>query len=100
MSPPSYTIVPGSDHPKLYSKSLLAKDFHWIDKEEEVPIGEGLVSQIRHRQEPVPCRLRQVNERDVEVIFENERGVYGVTPGQAVAVWLGDRCIGGGIISN
>lgn len=96
-SPTRYIIVPGNNHPRLFSKGLVARDWKWIDEEEDWT-QEGMVSQVRHRQKPVKCRLDVKGQR-VKLEFEGE-DVYGVTPGQAVAVWLEERCLGGGIIET
>jgi tRNA U34 2-thiouridine synthase MnmA/TrmU len=99
IEPPSYTIVPGRDHSALYSRSLIARGWRWIDKDENWTVS-GLVAQVRHRAEPVRCSVEYVSKDNVRITFENEEGVYGVTPGQAVAIWLNDRCLGGGIIDR
>jgi tRNA-5-taurinomethyluridine 2-sulfurtransferase len=99
ISPPSYVIVPGQDHPRLFSRSLIAKDWRWID-ENEMMTWDGLVAQIRHRQEPIGCTLQRQDANKIKVNFKSEKGVYGVTPGQAIAVWLEERCLGGGIIES
>lgn len=95
-TPPRYIIVPGNKHPSLYSTGLVARDWKWIDEEEDWRQLSGTVAQIRHRQKPVECRVELVGGR-VKVDFKEEE-VYGVAPGQAVAVWLDDRCLGGGIV--
>jgi tRNA-5-taurinomethyluridine 2-sulfurtransferase len=99
VSPPSYTIVPGKDHPMLYSRSLIASHWKWIDENENWD-GESLVAQIRHRQTPLPCTVNSLGHGRMKVNFEVEGGVYGVTPGQAVGVWYGERCLGGGNIES
>jgi tRNA-uridine 2-sulfurtransferase len=98
-SPPSYVIVPGRDHPKLFSKGMIARDWRWIDEDEDCHV-EGLVAQIRHRERPIACQIERVGDTKIRVRFNGVNGAYGVTPGQAVAVWLGDRCLGGGVIEK
>lgn len=98
-SPPRYVIVPGNDHPLLYSHTVFATNWRWIDEDEDWTAG-GLVAQIRHRQAPIPCNLEVLGTDSVKVEFECDDGAYGVTPGQAVAVWSGERCLGGGIIKH
>jgi tRNA-uridine 2-sulfurtransferase len=84
----------------LYSKALVARDWRWIDGQDDKDYIGGIVAQIRHRQVPVDCTLQSQGDGNVRVEFEDEKGVYGVTPGQAVAVYLEDRCLGGGIIDR
>jgi tRNA-uridine 2-sulfurtransferase len=95
LDPPSYTIVAGKEHPKMYSGALTAKNWTWID-EEEYP-ARGAVVQIRHRQAPLKCRIEDVGEGRVRVQFTHEKA-WGVAQGQAVAVWHHGRCLGGGTI--
>jgi tRNA-specific 2-thiouridylase len=97
-SPPSYVIVPGKDHPMLYSHTLIARDWKWIG--EERWCSAGLVAQVRHRQTPVGCAIEKLGNNAVRIVFDTEKGVYGVTPGQAVAVWQDELCLGGGIIES
>jgi tRNA-specific 2-thiouridylase len=78
---------------------LIARDWKWIDTEEEEWMN-GLVAQVRHRQKPVGCTIEKLEGDTVKVVFDTEKGVYGVTPGQAVAVWQKERCLGGGIIEK
>jgi tRNA-specific 2-thiouridylase len=98
-SPPTYIIVPGNDHPSLFCRTVFVKDWKWIDDDEDWT-AKGLVAQIRHRQTPIPCSLELLGQGLVQVEFELKEGVYGVTPGQAVAVWSSERCLGGGIIAS
>ena len=98
-SPPRYIIVPGNDHPLLFKGTVFAKNWKWIDDDEDWT-AKGLVAQIRHRQTPIPCNLELLGPGLVKVEFEIEEGVYGVTPGQAVAVWSSERCLGGGVIAS
>jgi len=95
MDPPSYTIVAGREHPKMYSGGFTAKDWTWID-EEEFP-KRGTVAQIRHQQAPLKCLITDLGPGRVRVKFTHAKA-WGVAPGQAVAVWHHGRCLGGGTI--
>jgi len=97
--PPTYTIVPGRDHPMLWSRELIAKKWKWIDEDDDWR-GLDLVAQIRHRETPMECTLEVLWNGRIKVRFKDEKGVYGVTPGQAIAVWSGERCLGGGFIEK
>jgi len=98
-SPPSYVIVPRRDHALLYNNGLIAGNWKWIDEDENCNV-EGMVAQIRHRETPVGCTVEPLDHGRVRVRVDGNNSLYGVTPGQAVAIWLGDRCLGGGIIEK
>ncbi|UFS69164.1 tRNA 2-thiouridine(34) synthase MnmA [Geomonas sp. RF6] len=51
---------------------------------------------IRYRQKPVPCEAALEADGKLRVKFETPQG--GVTPGQAVVLYDGDRVVGGGWI--
>jgi tRNA-5-taurinomethyluridine 2-sulfurtransferase len=94
--PPRYVIVPGKGHPRLWSKAATVRDWRWITSREDTP--RTVIAQIRHRQSPVECEITEVEEGTMSVRFMEE--LYGVTPGQGVAVWDGARCLGGGVIDK
>ncbi len=54
--------------------------------------GAGVGARIRYRQTPVPCGVRLLEDR-WEVRFDAPEG--GVSPGQSVVFYLGDRMLGG-----
>ncbi|MBU3023088.1 tRNA 2-thiouridine(34) synthase MnmA [Aestuariibacter sp. A3R04] len=87
----------GADHPRLYSKGLLAKQLHWVDR---VPLNGTLraVVKTRYRQTDIPCSLTAVGEDLVEVCFDKPQ--KAVTPGQSAVFYHGDVCLGGGIIES
>ena len=45
-----------------------------------------------------PISVEYVNEN--EIIVKYPQGVKSVTPGQACVFYLGDECLGGGIIKE
>ncbi|KAI9141440.1 tRNA methyl transferase [Paraphysoderma sedebokerense] len=52
------TVVPGVNHPLLYSSRLVASDLSWVNSDEAKALCNGqhtLLAQIRHRQYPSPC---------------------------------------------
>jgi len=51
---------------------------------------------IRYRQKPVPCEALLQEDGKLRVTFETPQN--GVTPGQAVVLYDGDRVVGGGWI--
>ncbi len=57
-----------------------------------------LTAQVRYHGNPLPVRLDQTSQRGLEVTFTGDRP-SGVAPGQALAVYEGDECLGGGTIA-
>ncbi len=81
---------------QLYTNEVRLTDIHWINEEQYgkykgMESMEGLKVRIRHGGELVP------------VTFEGDRlllskPVWGVAPGQAVVLYAGTVCLGGGVI--
>ena len=62
------------------------------------PDGE-VSAQVRYRGEPLPCELQQTDATRWTVAFNDKRPA-GVAPGQAVVLYAGDECRGGGTIMS
>jgi tRNA-uridine 2-sulfurtransferase len=79
----------GRDH-------LVARGVNWtLDK----PVAAGTPAQckIRYRAQPAACTLYPLDDKTVEVRFEQP--LRGITPGQGAIFYDGDLCLGGGIIA-
>jgi tRNA-specific 2-thiouridylase len=87
----------GADHPRLYSKGLVAKQLHWVDR---TTITEPMraVVKTRYRQTDIPCAIAPINDDMIEVIFDEPQ--KAVTPGQSAVFYLDEVCLGGGIIES
>ncbi|MBJ6723636.1 tRNA 2-thiouridine(34) synthase MnmA [Geomesophilobacter sediminis] len=57
-----------------------------------------LTCSIRYRQKPVPCRAALLPDGKLRVDFVDPQ--YGVTPGQAVVLYDGERVVGGAWIEE
>ncbi|KNE54149.1 tRNA (5-methylaminomethyl-2-thiouridylate)-methyltransferase [Allomyces macrogynus ATCC 38327] len=92
-------VVPGRDHPRLFARALRASWVRWIHPENEARALDsgtaGLMAQIRYRQEPVPCQVEKRSDSTYTVHLAH--AVRAVTPGQVVAVYDGDVCLGCGV---
>ncbi len=89
--------VQGADHPMLKSNGLIAGQLHWVSRE---PLTEALKCTVktRYRQTDIPCTLTPHQDGMLQVTFDEPQ--VAVTPGQSAVFYLGDVCLGGGIIES
>ena len=93
--------VTDKDAEELKTKTLIAKNWHWIcpDMENEILNWKKILSgKIRYRQIPaVECALEKLNNWDMKVTFEKEQ--WAVAPGQVFVAYNSDECLGNGVIA-
>ncbi len=89
-------IVQGAEHPLLFQKTAILHDMHWTRGSAPAEQFACLV-QVRYRQEPIACQATLKPEGLVELVFTQP--VKAVAPGQSAVLYLGDECLGGGVIS-
>jgi len=93
--------VTDKDAEELKTKTLIAKNWHWICPDMESEIlnwKKNLSGKIRYRQIPaVECSLEKMGNWDMKVIFEKEQ--RAVAPGQVFVAYDWDECLGNGMIS-
>jgi tRNA-specific 2-thiouridylase len=79
------------------SVGLIAQQLHWVSRE---PLTAELRCTVktRYRQTDIPCIIRPLDDERIEVRFDEP--VAAVTPGQSAVFYLGDVCLGGGIIEQ
>ncbi|HEN21327.1 MAG TPA: tRNA 2-thiouridine(34) synthase MnmA, partial [Desulfobacteraceae bacterium] len=94
--PETCEIVVGRKE-ELFSQSVYAELFNWISP---LPSSNepNLKAQIRYRHRAASGRLTLCGSD--AVCFEFDEPQPAVTPGQALAVYEGDRLIGGGWITK
>ncbi len=87
----------GDDSPLLYARTGLADDLHWIAG--RPPMEEGAEirckARFRHRQ-PLQDVLAVVKDGVLQLDYLQPQ--RAVTPGQAVVLYQGEVCLGGGTI--
>ncbi|TKB43776.1 tRNA 2-thiouridine(34) synthase MnmA [Thalassotalea mangrovi] len=89
----------GHNHPRLFSKGLIADQLHWVDRVEPA-LNEAFRCTVktRYRQQDVACTVTRINDKDYEVMFDEQQS--SVTPGQSVVFYQDEVCLGGGIIDT
>ena len=87
------TVTQDREHPALNARGLEIESPHWIAG--APPKKRALKARIRHRQLLQDCRLEQ-NGDVSRVRFDSPQ--WAPAPGQSIAFYLGEVCLGGGII--
>lgn len=87
----------GANHPRLYSKGLLANQLHWVDRKGPQQAIRCSVK-TRYRQQDIPCQITP--NIDGSLLVEFDEPQKAVTPGQSAVFYQNEICLGGGIIEN
>ena len=90
-------VVAQGDHPRLYSKGLIARQLHWVDRS---PLSAPLRCTVktRYRQTDIACRVEPIDEDTLRVIFDEPQAA--VTPGQSAVFYADEVCLGGAVIES
>ncbi|MDD4901029.1 MAG: tRNA 2-thiouridine(34) synthase MnmA [Patescibacteria group bacterium] len=90
-------VVKESDHPGLYSSSLIAGQVNWLAGVAPIaPLSCQAI--IRYRQQPVQCVVTKIKRNIFQVKFA--RPQRAVMPGQSVVLCRGREVLGGGVIEE
>lgn len=85
----------GHDSEYLLSNKCYASSLNWItDKPDE---NKKYTAKFRYRQADIDVKLEFIDDDHMVVYYDNVRAV---TPGQAVVIYDGEVCLGGGIIDT
>lgn len=91
-------VAQGEDHPMLYSACSTADDVTWVSG---APCAEGetfrCTAKFRYRQPDQPV---EVTWKDGKLNVRALVAQRAVTPGQSVVLYDGERCLGGGIVTD
>ncbi|MFY9180125.1 MAG: aminomethyltransferase beta-barrel domain-containing protein, partial [Venatoribacter sp.] len=67
----------------------------WVNEEPTLPL--NCTAKVRYRQADQACRIEPCAEGYKVTFTEPQRAV---TPGQSVVFYVGERCLGGGVIET
>jgi tRNA-specific 2-thiouridylase len=89
-------VAQGNEHPALFSTRLSASEIYWVaGAAPKLPL--QCSAKVRYRQADQQCTV-SASGSAFEVVFEQPQ--RAVTPGQSVVFYLGERCLGGGVIES
>ncbi|MCY4325184.1 MAG: tRNA 2-thiouridine(34) synthase MnmA [Betaproteobacteria bacterium] len=91
------TAVRGRNHRLLYCRRVRLRQTSWVAGRPP-PCNWVYTCRFRHRMEPAPCTLEQAGAETATVAFADEQAA--VAPGQALVVYDGIDCLGGGTIET
>ena len=90
-------VVQGGDHPLLLSGGADIAQVHWISgARPELPL--DCLARARHRQPLQACTVLGYDQGRCRVRFHAPQ--RALAPGQALVLYLGDECLGGGVIDE
>ena len=88
-------LAQGQDHPALYADGLTAVELNWLG---DAPSGTfKCKAKVRYRQPEEPC-LVTIENGKAKVIFDHPQ--RAMTPRQSIVFYVGEFCLGGGIIDE
>lgn len=90
-------VVQGDKHEMLYSNGLIASDFSWVSDKPK-PKNFQCTAKFRYRQPDNEVSVHLIGDNKYKVMFKKPQ--KAVTPGQAVVLYNGEECLGGGIIDS
>lgn len=89
-------VSSGDEDQHLFSTSSIIRDCNFIGRRLEN--NENICVKFRYRQEDKPCKVEFIDDTTIRLIHKEK--YKAVTPGQIAVFYVGDKCLGGGIIDK
>jgi tRNA-specific 2-thiouridylase len=90
-------VAQGVDNTLLFHSHCRITDLHWIgDAQDALPF--DCSAKIRYRQQDSRCQLTALDGANAEIEFAEPQ--RAITPGQALVLYQGQQCLGGGTIER
>jgi tRNA-specific 2-thiouridylase len=86
-------VAYGDDNEYLFSDEALIEDINWISDNKPTKCS----AKFRYRQPDQDVVLEYIDDTHIKVKYHD---IKAVTPGQACVFYLGEECLGGGIIKE
>ena len=86
-------IAAPENHPLNFRKDVIVKNPHWINAKPKNNL--KVLSRIRQVGELLPSKLKYENKK-YKIILS--KAITGVSQGQAIVLYHGKKCLGGGVI--
>jgi tRNA-uridine 2-sulfurtransferase len=89
-------VAQGENHPALNSSSLVAGPMNWLGD----PPAKQFAGTVKVRYRQIDLSARVTLQEDDRVFMQHADPQRAVTPGQSAVIYLGTRCLGGGVIER
>lgn len=91
-------VAQGDENQYLLSDRAIIKQVNFINPEYKDFTRLHIGCKFRYRQADQAVTMKKIDDETVELIYDQP--VKAVTPGQAAVFYLGEECLGGGIIDS
>ena len=92
-------VAQGEDHPMLYSTLSVAGGVTWVG-DAPIQVGETLMCTCKYRYRQADGPVEATLQADGKLLLRSLQPQRAVTPGQSAVLYLGEKCIGGGVIEE
>jgi tRNA-specific 2-thiouridylase len=90
-------VVQGHDHPALLRTEATASQLAWVAGAPPA-LAFACTAKVRYRQADQACQVQVLPDGHCQVRFEVPQ--RAITPGQYVVFYMGEQCLGGGVVDR